>query len=105
MATARPASSARHVIFQRGIVLRRIRRSGCRTPAQAGAAKIGMEHNAGGIDDRTKRGRFRFKRIRCGLCAERSFRRKLPHLTGKDTGAQLVKCSPHRRRHSGGGCV
>ena len=102
MGIARAAPAAFHIVFKGRIVLRGVRRGFGRTPAQAGAAEIRMEYDAGGVDDRTKRGRFRPADGLGGKGAERRGLRYLRRFAGKDALPQRVERAAHRRRHGGG---
>ena len=73
-----------------------------RASAQTGAAEIRMEHDAGGVDDRTERGHFRPADGVGGKGAERRDLRYLPRRAGENILPQRVERAAHRRRHGGG---
>ena len=105
MGIARAASAAFHIVFKGRIVLRGVRRGFGRASAQTGAAEIRMEYDAGCVDDRTERGRFRPAGGVGGKGAERRGLRYLRRFTGKDALPQRVERAAHRRGHRRGGGV
>ena len=105
MGIARAAPAAFHIVFKGRIVLRGVRRGFGRASAQAGAAEIRMEHDAGCVDDRTERGRFRPADGLGGKGAERRGLRYLRRFAGKDALPQRVERAAHRRGHRRGGGV
>ena len=102
MGIARAAPAAFHIVFKGRIVLRGVRCGFGRTPAQTGAAEIRMEHDAGCVDDRTERGRFRPVDGLGGKGAEHVPPRQLPRRAGENILPQRVERAAHRRRHGGG---
>ena len=102
MGIARAASAAFHIVFEGRIVLRGVRRGFGRASAQAGAAEIRMEHDAGCGDDRTERGHFRPAGGVGGKGAEHVPLRQLPRRAGENILPQRVERAAHRRGHRGG---
>ena len=102
MGIARAAPAAFHIVFKGRIVLRGVRRGFGRASAQTGAAEIRMEHDAGGVDDRTERGHFRPADGVGGKGAERRDLRYLPRRAGENILPQRVERAAHSRRHGGG---
>ena len=105
MGIARAASAAFHIVFKGRIVLRGVRRGFGRASAQAGAAEIRMEHDAGCVDDRTERGHFRPADGLGGKGAEHVPPRQLPRRAGENILPQRVERAAHRRGHRRGGGV
>ena len=102
---ARAAPAAFHIVFQGGIALSGVRGGFRRASAQAGASKIRVKHDAGGVDDRTERGRFRPADGLGGKGAERRSLRYLRRFAGKNALPQRVERAAHCRGHRGGGGI
>ena len=94
-----------HVILQRGIAPCDVVYGVRRPVGQAATAQIGMENDAGGVDDRPQRRQGLPCRHPADPVAQLLQRGEGRHLAAEDGGAQLLQHGTDPLRHGGGSVV